>query len=105
MAKARSLKHLRYVLAGITPEDAILPNRVHYWTMPEHTGLGHGTWTDDLGGASIFQDYAEARDFFKHMQTKYPDLVEKNNIKVEIVPAKSAMMAKLRYDGGKGIEE
>jgi hypothetical protein len=99
MADARSLKHIRYVVAGKTPEDAMLPNCVHYWTTPEQAGQRGGTWTEELGAATIFKDYADARDYLNVMKSQYGDLVEKNNIKVQIIPAKKAMMAKLQYEG------
>lgn len=95
MVKARSLKHVRYVISGVTPDEAILPNRKHYWCKSKDA-VGVGNWSEDLGHAEIFQDYADARGFHKMLATKYPDLVETINLKVEIVSAKTAMIAKLR---------
>ena len=98
MVKVRSLKHVRYVIAGVTPEGSMLPNRQHYWTEPpkgDKRGVA-GTWTEELGDATIFQDYSDARAFHKLLKEKYPDVVESNGIKVEIITAKAAMIAKLR---------
>lgn len=95
MVKARSLKHVCYLVEGITPdhEESSMPNTVHWWNEANETQT---TWTTELGAATVFQHFADARKFLNYLKEKWPQVVRDNKIEIKLYQRKQIMVARLK---------